>query len=64
MKLLTYQELGKELSLSIRYLQKCVKDKSLPCIKFGRAVRFDPVRIADWVSKRNHGFDSLESEQG
>jgi len=64
MKLLTYQELGKELSLSVRYLQKCVKDKGLPCVKFGRAVRFDPVKIATWVSKQNQGLDNLKSEQG
>jgi len=53
MKLMTYRELGKELSLSIRYLQKCVQDKTLPCIRFGRAVRFDPIRIAEWVNNRN-----------
>jgi excisionase family DNA binding protein len=62
MKLLTYQELGKELSLSIRYLQKCVKDKSMPYIKFGRAVRFDPVKIADWVNNQNQRTDNLENE--
>jgi len=53
MKLLTYSELGKELSLSIRFLQKCVQKEGLPCIRFGRAVRFDPAKIAEWVNSQN-----------
>lgn len=52
MKLLTYSDLSKELSLSERYLQKCVRQKSLPCVRFGRAVRFDPQAIAEWVKKQ------------
>ena len=52
MRLLTYKELGKELSLSVRYLQKCVQEESLPVVHFGRAVRFDPVRVAEWVNSR------------
>jgi len=58
MPLLTYMELGKELSLSIRYLQKCVKHQNLPCIRFGRAIRFDPVKIAEWVEGRNQKSDN------
>jgi excisionase family DNA binding protein len=54
MQLLTYKELGQELSLSIRYLQKCVQQESLPYIRFGRAVRFDPNAISKWVNQRNH----------
>jgi len=53
MKLYTYKELSKELSLSVRYLQKCVKEDNLPCVRFGRAVRFDPIKILEWVNNRN-----------
>jgi excisionase family DNA binding protein len=53
MGLITYVELSKELSLSIRYLQKCVKEKEMPCIRFGRAVRFDPKVIYDWIGDHN-----------
>ena len=53
MKLLTYEELSNDLSLSIRYLQKCVKDGTLTCARFGKAVRFDPAIIAEWVSNRS-----------
>lgn len=60
MKLLTYRELGKELSLSIRYLQKCVQKKGLPCIHFGRAIRFDPAKIAEWVNSQNQRSDTLD----
>jgi excisionase family DNA binding protein len=52
MNLLTYRELSKELSLSIRYLQKCVQEQGLPCIRFGKAVRFDPEDIAEWITKK------------
>jgi excisionase family DNA binding protein len=52
MKLLTYEELSKELSLSIRYLQKCVKNGSLRCVRFGRAIRFDPADVAEWVNNQ------------
>jgi excisionase family DNA binding protein len=55
MRLLTYKEVGEELSISVRYLQKCVKERELPCIHFGRAVRFDPDAVGKWVNNRNHG---------
>ena len=64
MKLLTYKNLSEELSLSVRYLQKCVRDGSLPCIRFGKAVRFDPAKIVDWVTNReqkyNHPEEAME----
>jgi len=60
MHLLTYTELGKELSLSIRYLQKCVKHKNLPYVRFGRAIRFDPIKITEWVNNRNQGTDNSD----
>ena len=63
MKLLTYKELGKELSLSVRYLQKCVQTGTLPCVRFGRAVRFDPVSINEWVSTQNQKHGCSESIQ-
>jgi excisionase family DNA binding protein len=53
MKFLTYRELGEELSLSIRYLQKCVQQGTLPCVRFGKAVRFDPKTVTEWIYKQN-----------
>lgn len=49
--LLTYKELAKKLHLSIRKLQKCIQNDGLPCVYIGRAVRFDPVKITEWVNK-------------
>jgi hypothetical protein len=63
MKLLTYNELGKELSLSIRYLQKCIKEEGLPCIHFGRAIRFDPVQITEWVNSRSKKPNNSENTE-
>lgn len=54
MKHITYEELSKELSLSIRTLQKYVKSGNLPYVRFGRAVRFDPDKVAKWVNARSH----------
>jgi excisionase family DNA binding protein len=53
MKFLTYRTLGEALSLSIRYLQKCVQQGNLPCIRFGKAVRFEPKAVAEWICKQN-----------
>ena len=63
MKLLTYKELAKELSLSIRYLQKCIQEEGLPCIHFGRAIRFDPAMIAEWVEGRNQKSDNPKNKE-
>jgi len=56
MKLITYQELGKELCLSTRYLVKCVQEEGLPCIRFGRAVRFEMSKVVEWVNNRNQNM--------
>jgi len=57
-KLITYEELSKELSLSIRYLMKCVQEEGLPCIRFGRAVRFDMSKVVDWINCRDQESDN------
>jgi len=54
MKLLTYKELGAVLSLSIRYLQKLVKDNSIPYICFGRSIRFNQNDISEWLKQKRH----------
>jgi len=63
MKLLTYKELGKELSLSVRYLQKCVKEGNLRPVYFGRAVRFDPIRVAEWINNQNQKNKKVEIKE-
>ena len=63
MGLLTYKELAKELNLSVRYLQKCAQERGLPCIYFGRAVRFDPVKIVEWVNSRNQKSNTSEIKE-
>jgi excisionase family DNA binding protein len=59
MKLLTYTDLAKDMSLSIRYLQKLVKQGGLPHIRFGRAVRFEPNAIAEWIKEHQHDGKSF-----
>jgi excisionase family DNA binding protein len=64
MKLMTYKELSKELALSIRYLQKLVKQGSLPYIRFGRAIRFDPEGISKWINKQNQSSTDMADTAG
>jgi excisionase family DNA binding protein len=63
MRLLTYKDLSRDLSLSVRYLQECVKHQNLPCIQFGRVIRFDPEQIVEWVKNRNQKADNPEIEE-
>ena len=63
MGLITYRELSKELSLSVRYLQRCVKEDGLPCIRFGKAVRFDLARVTEWANSQNRGVSSPEKKE-
>jgi excisionase family DNA binding protein len=60
MMLMNFKELSNELRLSIRYIQKCIHEEGLPCLKFGRAVRFDPVKVAEWVNSRSQKSNSPE----
>jgi len=62
MPLLTYTELAKELSMSVRYIQKCVKYQNLPYVRFGRAIRFDPIKITEWVNSRNQDVDNSKAK--
>jgi excisionase family DNA binding protein len=58
--LLNYKELSKELKISIRYIQRCIQEEGLPCIYFGRAVRFDPIKVAEWVNSRSQKSNNPE----
>jgi excisionase family DNA binding protein len=60
--LINYVELSKELKLSIRYIQRCIQEEGLPCIHFGRAVRFDLVKVAEWVNRRSQKSNPEDKE--
>ena len=49
--LLNKKEIAKELHLSVSMIDKLMT-KGLPYIKIGKAVRFDPVEVKEWVKNR------------
>jgi excisionase family DNA binding protein len=53
-KLITYQEVAMQLDLSTRYIAKLVALKKIPYVKFGKSVRFSPIKIQEWVDKKGN----------
>jgi hypothetical protein len=40
------------LAISERTLWELTNRADLPCVRLGRAVRYDPADLADWVERR------------
>lgn len=49
--LLTEREAAKALSVCPRTLWQLRTDGEIPCIRFGRAVRYDPSDLRAWVAR-------------
>jgi excisionase family DNA binding protein len=63
-KLMTYKEVAEQLDISIRFVAKLVALGDIPCVKIGKAVRFNPAIIKQWIDKKSNvvlGFSSSES---
>ena len=52
LSLLTLDELAAHLRLSQRTIRRLVAARRLPCIRFGRQLRFDPADVFRFVSAR------------
>ena len=50
--LVTKRQLAVQLALSPSYISKLMSEEGLPYIKIGRAVRFRPKEVVEWLSKR------------
>ena len=50
--LVTKQQLAQQLALSPSYISKLMSDEGLPYIKIGRAVRFRPKEVVEWLNER------------
>ncbi len=50
--LLTVEELAGLLNLSTRTVHRLTKAGTLPCMRIGVSVRFEPTLIADWLRQR------------
>ena len=58
-KLMTYKEVANQLGVTDRYIAKLVSLDEIPFIKIGKAVRFNPVKIMEWLEKKSS--DNLRS---
>jgi excisionase family DNA binding protein len=50
--LVTKEQLAHELALSQSYISKLMSDEGLPYLKIGRAVRFRPKEVVEWLQER------------
>ena len=50
--LLTPGDAAKALSIGTRTLWGLTKRGEIPCVRIGRAVRYDPRDLAAWISKK------------
>jgi excisionase family DNA binding protein len=51
-RLITAREQAEQLSISTRHLSDLVRERLIPCVRLGRALRFDPA-ATDEAIKRN-----------
>ena len=50
--LVTKRQLAQQLALSPSYISKLMSEEGLPYIKIGRAVRFRPKEVVEWLTER------------
>lgn len=50
--LVTKRQLAQQLALSPSYISKLMAEEGLPHIKIGRAVRFRPKEVVEWLTER------------
>ncbi|NQU26015.1 MAG: helix-turn-helix domain-containing protein [Candidatus Nealsonbacteria bacterium] len=56
--LLTAKQAAEILAVSPRTLWSITQPRGeLPCVRIGRAVRYDPADLRDWIEKKKGGAD-------
>jgi excisionase family DNA binding protein len=50
--LLTVPQAAKALSISPRSLWSLTKRGAIPCVRIGRAVRYDPADLRSWIASQ------------
>jgi excisionase family DNA binding protein len=51
-RLLTIQEVAELTGVSVTTLYKWVSHRKIPHIKMGRLVKFDPVKLDEWIKQQ------------
>jgi excisionase family DNA binding protein len=62
-KFMTYKEVALQLDLSVRYIAKLVALDEIPFVKIGKAVRFNPAKIKEWVEKKSNAASGFTQSQ-
>ena len=50
--LLRPSEAAEQLAICQRLLWKHTKNGDIPCIRLGKAVRYDPADLQNWINRR------------
>ena len=53
-KLMTYKQIANQLGVTVRYIAKLVSLDEIPFIKIGKAVRFNPPKVREWLEKKSN----------
>ena len=59
--LLKPKDVARVLSISERAVYHMAKERRLPCVKWGKSVRFDPVDIAKFIEDNKHKVIDYEA---
>jgi len=63
--LLKPKEAAAALAISERTLWQLTKDGEVPCLRLGRAVRYDVAALQTWVERQQrHSPDAKETDAG
>ena len=54
MNLLSTNEISKKLGCSRQHVLRLVKYQSLPCYRWGKALKFDEKEVEEWVENHRH----------
>jgi excisionase family DNA binding protein len=57
----TSREAAAALCISDRTLWKLTKEGNIPCVRIGRAVRYDPADIRTWIDAQKNKAQCPES---
>lgn len=53
--LLSAREAAEALSISPRKLWSLTNTGEIPCVRFGRSVRYDPRDLVEWIASQKGG---------
>ena len=53
-RLLDITGLAEHLGVNVRHVRRLVAERRIPFIKWGHLIRFDPVKVAEWIDSHRH----------